>query len=119
MSNIVLNSLTYVGNGIINGIASFIERSAGIVTAFKTLTSRVSYADRINVHWKLVLPSVVAADSECGCAGELQYTNYVDITYRADRRTTAAERTATLAAIRDLVATTNFGDSITSLVVTP
>lgn len=119
MSNIVLNSLTFVGNGILNGVNSFVERSAGLVNAFKTLTNKVTFADRTNVHWKLILPSVVAEDSACGCAGSVQYTNYVDITYRSDRRTTAAERTATLAMIRDLVATTNFGDSITSLVQTP
>lgn len=119
MSNIVLNSLTYVGNGILNGVNSFVNRTAGVVSAFRTLTNRISYADKVTVHWKLVLPTVVEEDSECGCAGSLKYTNYVDITYRADRRTTAAERTATLAAVRDLVATANFGTSITDLTMTP
>lgn len=119
MSNIVLNSLTYVGNGIVNGVAWFINRSAGVVNGFNQLSSRIGYGDKTIVHWKLMLPSLVADDSPCGCAGSVSYTNYVDITARMDRKTTAAERTAILASIRDLVATTNFGDSITSLVTTP
>ncbi len=118
MSNIVLNSLTYVGNGTINGVVSFINRTAGIVAGFRKLTNRVSFGDKTVTAWKLVEPTLVAADSTCGCAGEVRYLNYVDITVRLDRATTAAERTALLTSIRDLVATTHFGDSITSLVAT-
>lgn len=119
MSNIVLNSLTYVGNGIINGLNSFIERSAGVVNGFRYLNNRVTLGDRTTVSWKITDPVLIAADSPCGCAGKVKYTNYVDITLRADRATTADERAAILQSIRDLVATSNFGSSITSLVQTP
>lgn len=119
MSNLVLNSLTYVGQGIINGVNRFIEKSAGLVTGFVNLTNRVAFQDKTIVHWKLVIPTLVPEDSECGCAGQVKYTNYLDITVRYDRSTTAADRTAMLTTIRDLVATANFGDSITSLNMTP
>lgn len=118
MSNIVLSGLTFVGSGIVNGVALFVERSAGIVSGFRKLTSKVNYADKTNVHWKVELPTIVAADSPCGCAGEVSYINYIDVSARFDRRTTAAERTAVLDMIQDLVASSQFEASITSLVLT-
>lgn len=119
MSTLVLNSLNYIGEGITNGINRFIERSSGLVAGFRNLTNRVSFGDKTVVAWKLVQPTLVADDSPCGCAGQVKYNNYLDINVRLDRATTAAERTAMLADIRDLVASTNFGDSITSLKMTP
>lgn len=119
MSTIVLNSLNFVGNGILNGLNSFIERSTGVVNGFKYLNNRITLGDKTTVAWKLSVPVLVPEDSPCGCAGAVKYTNYVDISLRCDRATSAAERTAILTSIRDLVTTTNFGDSITSLVQTP
>lgn len=119
MSNIVLNSLTYVGNGIVNGLNSFIERSAGIVNGFRYLNNRITLGDRSIVSWKLAVPVLVAADSPCGCAGAVKYTAYVDVVTKFDRAATADERAAILQSTKDLVAHANFGASITSLVQTP
>lgn len=116
MSNIVLATLTYVGRGITNGTSLFLEQSAGVVAGFRRLTSRVTFNDKTVVAWKLELPTLVEDDSPCGCAGAVKYINYVDITFRSDRKTTAAERTAVLTSIQNLVASTQFGTSITDLV---
>lgn len=116
MSNITLNSLVYTGNGILNGVASFINRTAGLVTGFRVLSSRVTYNDKTLVAWKMQKPELVAEDSECGCAGALKYTNHFDIQVRLDKRATAAERAAILKDIQDLVLTTQFSESVTSLV---
>lgn len=116
MSNIVLNSLTYVGTGILQGVSWFWERSAGIVSAFRSLSCRINFADkRSNVQWKVVLPVTKAEDTACGCTGEVLRTAVVTITVHHDQLATVAERTATLTSVRDLVASTPFGESITSL----
>lgn len=119
MSNIVINGLTFVGNGIIAGLNSFIERSAGIVNGFKILNNRVTLADRSVVSWKFVLPKVIAADSPCGCAGQVKYTDYVDIVFKFDRATPPADRLAYLELVQDLVLEQHFVDSVTQLVSTP
>lgn len=43
---------------------------------------------------KLSDPQVVAADSACGCAGTLDYTNSVNIEFVLSEKSTAAMRTA-------------------------
>lgn len=116
MSTIVLNSLNYVGSGILNGASMFWERSKGIVNAFSQLSARINMTqERTNVLWKLTLPITVASDSACGCAGEVERSTTVDISVRLGRAATAAERADVLARVRDLVASTQFGSSITSL----
>lgn len=119
MSTIVLNSLNYVGNGIINGLNSFVERSAGVVNGFRYLNNRVTLGSHSNISWKLSAP-VVATDSDsCSCEGAVLRTAYAAIDVKFDRAATPSERAAVLASIRDLVASTNFGDTITSLIQTP
>lgn len=116
MSSIVLNSLTYVGEGLINGASSFWERAGGVLNAFSQLTNRVSYnPTKTVVAWKLTVPIVKADDTACGCAGEVLRSTIVDITVRFDRSATATERADVLARIEDLVATTQFASSISSL----
>lgn len=116
MSTIVLNSLNYVGSGILNGASFFWERSKGLANAFSPLSARVNMTqDKTNVLWKLTVPVTVAADSPCGCVGDVVRTTYVDITVRMGRAATAAERADVLARVKDLVASTQFASSITDL----
>lgn len=116
MTTIVLNSLNYVGNGILNGVSIFWEKAAGLVNAFSPLTCRINFnKENTNILWKLVVPVTKADDSACGCAGEVVRTTYVDISVRLGRTATAAERADVLARVRDLVAHASFGSSITSL----
>lgn len=120
MSNIVLSSLTYTGLGFLkDGIAQFIERSAGIVSYFKTITSRVSYGpSRITAAIKLEKPVHIDPTEGCCTATDLTPT-IVDIVVRYDKMLPATYRTATLQDIKDLVLTSQFSDLVTTLVVTP
>lgn len=116
MSTIVLNALNYLGTGILNGVSYFWEKTGGIVNAFSPLTAKINITqDRSNVLWKLVVPVVVAADSPCGCAGEVEKSTIVDLTFRFDRRATVAERDEVYKRVKDLVAHASFKASITDL----
>lgn len=116
MSTIVLNSLNYVGTGILNGVSHFWERAAGLVNAFSQLTARVNFnTTKTNVAWKLTIPVVKEDDSACGCTGEVVRTTIVDIVARFDRSATSTERLDTLDRIQDLVASSHFVNSITNL----
>lgn len=118
MSTIVLNSLNYVGSGILNGVSFFYERAQGLVSAFSTLSNRINLTqDKSNILWKMVVPVVQAADSSCGCAGDVVRTTYVDINIRFEKTATAAERADVKKRIQDLVLTSQFVASIDSLVV--
>lgn len=118
MSTIVLNALNYVGTGILNGVSYFWEKlsGSGIVNAFSPLTAKINQTqDRVNILWKLVVPVTVAADSPCGCAGNVDKTTIVDLTFRFDRRATVAERDEVYKRVQSLVAHASFKASITDL----
>lgn len=116
MSTIVLNSLNYVGGNVLNGVSWFRNTVGGLASAFSTLTARVNLTNtHSNVLWKLVVPIVKGEDSACGCAGDVVRTTNLDISIRFDRAATAAERADVLARVRDLVASSQFGESLSSL----
>lgn len=121
MSNIVLNTLTYVGDGIQNGIAVFTERTAGMVGFFKKLTSSVTLKkDRSIVKWKLVIPFPATAPTDCPCPGASPYLDTIaDITVRMDPRTTTADRDDVQKQIKDLVATAQFISTVKDLTLSP
>lgn len=119
MSNIVLDSLTYVGEGLLNGISRFVERSEGIARYFRVLTSSVNYnktSERVNVKWKLVLPFPSAPSEECPCDGAVPFAEtIVNIDIRVDGRASAAYREDIVDAIQSLVVMTQFTESVESL----
>lgn len=119
MSNIVLDALTFVGEGLLNGISRFVERSAGIARYFRALTSSVNYnktSERVNVKWKLVLPFPSAPEEECPCDGAVPFADtIVNIDIRVDGRASLAYREDIVDMIQSLVATTQFTGSIETL----
>lgn len=117
MSNLVLNGLTYAGTGITNSVSYWYERSAGLVSGFRWLTARVIYGAReVTTNWRLSVPVLVAEDSTRDVPGSVMYINRTELSVRHDRRATPTERAATLQAIKDLVASSQFEESITSFV---
>lgn len=120
MSTIVLNTLNYAGEGVINGISRFIERSAGVVAYFRSLTASVRTSNtRTIVKWKLVHPFPSSAPASCPCPGEAPYLDaIVNIDVRLDARADEAFRTAVQIAITELVAKDEFKNSI-KLLTTP
>lgn len=116
MSTIVLNSLNYVGTGIIAGVSSFWERASGVVNGFSHLSARVNLSkERTNVLWRLTVPVIKGDDSACGCAGEVERTTEISLDVRFGRAATAAERADVLKRIQDLVLTSEFTGSVTGL----
>ena len=118
MSNIVLNTLTYVGEGIVNGISRFTEKSAGVVAGFRRLTESIGFTSaKTTVKWKLVIPTVQTDADACACPGAVLQETYVDITVRYDIKATQNQRDDTLAGIQDLVASTQFENSVANLIL--
>lgn len=118
MANITLNSKTYTGNGVSNGVAWYIERSAGVASGFAPLTGSVRLAEGktpSNSKWKLVIPVVAATDSEQAVAGSVLRTAIVDISVRTAANATSAELTDIADQIEDLTANASFKASIASL----
>lgn len=120
MSTIVLNTLSYAGEGVVNGISRFVERSAGVVAYFRSLTASVKTTNsRTAVKWKLVLPFPSSAPASCPCPGEAPFLDaIVNIDVRLDARADEAFRTAVQIAITDLAAKDEFKNSI-KLLTTP
>lgn len=114
MSTIVLNALNYVGQGLVNGISHFWERSAGIVNGFRHLQNTVGLSqDKTHVKWKLTIPYVADSDGECQCTGaKLFEDTIVDVVVRFDKKLPATHRDATQTSIEDLVVTQQFRDSV-------
>ena len=115
MSTIVLNSLNYVGNGILNGVSYFYERASGIVSRFSALTNRINFGPtKTTVAWKLTIPVVIPPAE--GCCDVTKYDDtIVDVTLRFARDIPSANRTDTLGRLQDLVLTPQFVESVTNL----
>lgn len=118
MANISLNTKTYTGNGIQNGIATYVERSGGVASSFSPLTGSVrlgSGETPSRIAWKLVYPVVATDDSECGCAGTVLRSSTIDISVRVSPTATSAELTDLSIRLKDLAADATFMASIASL----
>lgn len=120
MSTIVLNSLDFVGDGMIGGgTYRFTERSAGVPAYFRVLTESVTAnpkSGRQNILWKLELPFPETAPTDCPCPGQAPYLpTIVRVEIRCDGRADATYRAKIKQDIQDLVLTTQFVDSVTNL----
>lgn len=118
MANITLDALIYTGLGVANGVASYVETSAGVATGYKRLTGSVKVpADgkgNSRVQWKIKHP-VVASGIAGVPDGTLLRGIEADITLRASPLSTGAELTNMGDAIQDLVANAVFAASVDSL----
>lgn len=117
MPNIVLNTKTYNGSGIANGVASYMERSSGLAAGFSPLTAAVKALEsgKSRISWKLFQPTVAAEASSCSCPGQVLRVNDANIGVRLDPGATLAERTDFALRLKDLVASTEFQSSIINL----
>lgn len=119
--SIVLNSKTYNFRGFLapNSISNYTETSAGVPAGFSPLTAKVEDGgakSNTKVRWKLKLPVVQTADSDYYAAGTLLRDHIVDLVVTFAPGVLAAERTDVLDRIQDLVLTSEFTASISSLV---
>lgn len=120
MSNIVLNAVTYVGEGFINGATRFMNRSASLLSGFSSLFGRVNQGGkRVEVRWNLTIPVLIPEDSACGCAGEVQFITYAQIQVKFDAKATASHREDVYERIADLVGSAPFVSSVKDLTLVP
>lgn len=117
MSNIVLNTLTFVGEGLVNGLSSWWNRLAGLFNGFLKLENQINPTkNKVNVSWRLRYPVLVTESSACACPGELAFEpTYVNIHVSFDKHAPMAHRVAVAAMVKDLAACTQFQDSIETL----
>jgi hypothetical protein len=116
--SITLNTKVYNGNGVIAGVSSYTERTAGVAAGFSPVTATVSVGDgtaKSRIRWKLHLPVVATEASACACPGQAIRSSDGDINVRLDPGSTTAERTDFALRLKDLVASPEFQASIINL----
>ena len=116
MANIILNTKTYSGAGVTNGIARYVERSLGVAGGFSNLTALVKESVKETlVRWRLAIPVVQTESTACACPGALLRTHRVEISVQFAPNTPAAEREDVLLRIPSLIGTTEFETSVSDL----
>lgn len=113
---ITLNTKAYTFSGLLNGIAQYLHRGAGVAASFLSLTGRVRLtAKDSHISWQLRVPVVATEASACACPGEAMRVSHVDISVKVPAGATAAERDDLAKQVKDLTASTEFQSSIASL----
>lgn len=109
MSTVTLNSKAYPwANWTPTGLSRFVNAGSTVVgNSSLTFGSKV-LKGTVDGSVVLAVPVLVAADSTCGCAGEVKFTNYTTVRRQVSPLSTLAERTDELARLRGLVLTTQF-----------
>lgn len=119
MANIVLNSLTHVGRGVLNGIASYVNSGAGYIRGFRKLTAKVraDAGQDVVVSFKYEVPRLAAIEAGCctPAGTAVGKPAIIDIRVRYDEFTSQTERDDVLKCIQDLVLTTQFVSAVKSL----
>jgi len=120
MSNIVLNTITYVGEGFINGATRFMNRAASLLSGFSSLFGRVNTGGkRTTVRWNLTIPVLVPEDSACGCGGDVKFITYAEVQVKFDARADATHRADVYTRLTDLLASSQVESSIKDLTLVP
>lgn len=115
MSNIVLNTKTYTGTGLYNGLANWLEQSGGIAASFSRLTQSLVINSMIRVKTKLVMPVVASESSSCSCEGDVIRTADLDASIRMSPGMTLAERTDFADRVKDYFASAQFRAAVITL----
>lgn len=120
MSNVTLNTLLYIGEGIMNGASRFVYRGAGLLSGFSSLMGRLKNTkEKVEVQWTLAIPVIAEEATSCACVGDVLQMTYANINVRFDRKATKAHRADVLLRLQNLVVTQVFEDSVEDLSITP
>lgn len=96
-ASITLNSVVYVPAGVNNGIATWMNRTAGVIGGFSPLTEKFSTptaaSTQTKVEFRLSIPVVATADDSCACIGDVLRTSSASISFWLNQNSTLAERT--------------------------
>lgn len=117
-ADVTLNTIVYSKAGVNGGVASWINRAAGVIAGFTVLKqffkSPVS-GTQTKIDFNLSVPVVATADSGCHCAGDLLRTNSVTVSVWVAATSTTDERTDLYLRLKDLVATPMFQAAVKDL----
>lgn len=105
---LTLNTKTYAGAGVANGVTSYVERSAGVASGFSTLTSSLRIDSMVRGKVVLTLPLIAPEATACACPGDVVKSGEAQILIRLDKKLTTAERTDLRLRLKDLVASAQF-----------
>ena len=118
MSTIVLNTVPYIGRGLLNGTAKYVSAATTLARYVRTLTGRVNLGQNVSAtRWAVDVPIVPGVDDpSCPCPGELPLrSSMIEIVVRSDARAPAVHRDDVLATLQALVLKSEFTDSVTQL----
>lgn len=120
MANIVVNTKTYSGLGVVNGTAQYVERSAGTASGFSGMSAIVQLAgsskgSKTRIRWKFDVPVITAEATPCACPDDVIRAADVDVIVRFAKGATVAERTDITDRLKDLIASAQFRASLISL----
>ncbi len=119
VANVVLNTKTYAYSKDVQGIITWLEKSGGIPTGFRSLSlSLQDSADAgktVREQWVLKIPVVAAVDSACTCTGEVLRTATGRIQLELSPQSSTAERTDFALSMKDLAANAQFQSAIIDL----
>lgn len=106
MGNLTLNTKTYNGAGLSNGVARYYERSGGVPASFSEASS--SLRDE-NGKWrglgKLNVPVVATEATACACPGVVLEASDAQFSFRIDPLANLAARTDLYLRFKDFVGT--------------
>lgn len=105
---ITLNTKTYSGAGVANGIANYVNRDAGIAAGFSTLTSSLRIDSMVRGKVILNLPIIAPEATACACPGDVLTSGEVTVSFRLDKKLPAVTRTDLRLRLKDLVASPQF-----------
>ena len=116
MSNITLNTKSYTGtSGLLNGVASWVERSLGLAALFSRVRSSIRLGDKSRVKWTLDQPYPQPEGAPVCCAPGEERDSSTTISTRLHPSLTTAERTDHADRLKDLVNSAQFRASIIQL----
>lgn len=115
MSDIVLNTKTYTGGSVVNGLMQWTERSLGLSGLFSWVRSQLRSTDRARPRWTLHLPFETPEGAPVCCGPNEFRSADADISIRLDHTLSTAERTDFADRLQALVASAQFRASIIQL----
>ena len=105
MSNLTLNTKTYNGAGLRDGVAEWYERSGGVAASFSKADASLRFsAGKWRGLGRLSLPTVLDASSACGCEGDLASLSDASFTFRIDPKASPDAREDLYLRFKDYVA---------------
>lgn len=114
-SNLTLNSVVYAAAGFRDGIAKWINRTAGVLAGFREATMRFREPQKgtqLKIDLGLTLPVLAGEDTACVCKDSLLRTSTVTMSIWVPVTSTQTERADVLATAIDFLSSAEVQDAV-------